>query len=73
MLLVLFQMSHSCIGYDLNRFPVLAKRIDEVVGNFLQDGLEPAENMIREIIEMEVWFFVSGQRHGRGGEYNPRN
>lgn len=39
---------------ELQRFPVLRKRIDEVIGNFLREGLEPSETMIGHIIEMEV-------------------
>lgn len=39
---------------DMQRFPVLRKRMDEVIGNFLREGLEPSETMIGHIIEMEV-------------------
>lgn len=39
---------------ELQRFPVLQKRMDEVVGNFLREGLEPSQAMIRDLIEMEV-------------------
>ena len=39
---------------ELQRFPVLRKRMDEVIGNFLREGLEPSETMIGHIIEMEV-------------------
>lgn len=41
---------------ELQRFPVLRKRMDEVMGNFLREGLEPSETMIGHIIEMEVWW-----------------
>lgn len=40
---------------ELQRFPVLRKRMDEVIGNFLREGLQPSETMIGHIIEMEVW------------------
>lgn len=46
---------------ELQRFPVLRKRMDEVIGNFLREGLEPSETMIGHIIEMEVclmWGFL---------------
>ena len=46
---------------ELQRFPVLRKRMDEVIGNFLREGLEPSETMIGHIIEMEVmciWVFT---------------
>lgn len=40
---------------ELQRFPILRKRMDEVIGNFLREGLEPSETMIGHIIEMEVY------------------
>ncbi|KAE9447001.1 hypothetical protein C3L33_21104, partial [Rhododendron williamsianum] len=49
----LIKMSHRCMVNELQRFPVLRKRMDEVVGNFLREGLEPSETMIGHIIEME--------------------
>lgn len=39
---------------ELQRFPVLQKRMDEVIGNFLREGLEPSQAMIRDVLEMEV-------------------
>lgn len=39
---------------ELQRFPVLRKRMDEVMSNFLREGLEPSETMIGHIIYMEV-------------------
>lgn len=39
---------------ELQRFPVLRKRMDEVIGDFLRNGLEPSEAMIGDIIDMEV-------------------
>ena len=53
------QMSHRCLGSELQRFPVLRKRMDEVIGGFLREGLQPAEAMIGHIIEMEVMVFKS--------------
>lgn len=47
-------MSHRCLASELQRFPVLRKSMDEVVGSFLREGLQPAETMITHIIEMEV-------------------
>lgn len=47
-------MSHRCMVNELQRFPILRKRMDEVIGNFLREGLEPSETMIGHIIEMEV-------------------
>lgn len=49
-------MSHHCLVNERQRFPVLRKRMDEVIGNFLRDGLQPSETMIGHIIEMEVWW-----------------
>lgn len=39
---------------ELQRFPILRKRMDEVIGHFLRQGLEPSEIMIGHIIDMEV-------------------
>ncbi len=52
--IVSVQISHRCLVNELQRFPVLRKRMDEVIGNFLREGLEPSETMIGHIIEMEV-------------------
>ncbi|CAI9279344.1 unnamed protein product [Lactuca saligna] len=38
---------------ELQRFLVLRKRMDDVIGNFLSDGLQPSETMIGHIVEME--------------------
>lgn len=43
---------------ELQRFPVLRKRMDDVIGNFLRDGLQPSETMIGHIVEMEVYIMV---------------
>ncbi|KAK6156755.1 hypothetical protein DH2020_011003 [Rehmannia glutinosa] len=50
----LIKMSHRCMVNELQRFPVLRKCMDDVIGNFLREGLEPSETMIRHIIEMEL-------------------
>ncbi|RYR65890.1 hypothetical protein Ahy_A03g011818 isoform A [Arachis hypogaea] len=50
----LMKISHRCMVTELQRFPFLRKRIDEVIGNFLREGLAPSETMIAHLIEMEV-------------------
>ncbi|MCH92205.1 dynamin-related protein 3A-like, partial [Trifolium medium] len=55
----LMKISHRCMVNDLQRFPFLRKRMDEVIGNFLREGLEPSEIMIHHIIEMESRCFFS--------------
>ncbi|GFS34534.1 dynamin-related protein 3A [Actinidia rufa] len=50
----LIKMSHRCMVNEQQRFPVLRKRMDDVIGNFLREGLEPSETMIGHIIEMEM-------------------
>lgn len=52
-----WQIAHRCESYELQRFPVLRRRIEEVVASFLRDGLAPAETMIGHLIEMEVLFY----------------
>ena len=54
MLSYLMQISHGCLITELQKFPVLKKRMSEVVCSFLRDGLRPAETMITHIIEMEA-------------------
>nr|CAB3486815.1 unnamed protein product [Digitaria exilis] len=53
----LIKISHGCLTSELQKFPILKKRMSEVVSNFLRDGLRPAETMITHIIEMEAsWY-----------------
>ncbi|KAL4588570.1 hypothetical protein LXL04_001462 [Taraxacum kok-saghyz] len=54
----LIKMSHRCMVNELQRFPVLRKRMDDVIGNFLRDGLQPSETMIGHIVEMEVHIII---------------
>ncbi|OVA01828.1 Dynamin central domain [Macleaya cordata] len=49
----LVKISHRWLVNELQRFPVLRKRIDEIIRNFLRAGLESSETMIGHIIEME--------------------
>ena len=46
---------------ELHRYPVLRKRIDEVVGRFLRENLGPATSIIGHIIEMEVYLLGWGE------------
>lgn len=48
------QMSHACEAPEVQRFPVLRRKLEEVMGKFLRDGIKPAERMIGNMIEMEV-------------------
>ncbi|GFS43625.1 dynamin-related protein 3A [Actinidia rufa] len=63
----LIKMSHHCMVNELQRFPVLRKRMDEVIGNFLQEGLEPSETMIGHIIEMEMDYINTSHPNFIGG------
>lgn len=54
--MVILQISHAC-ATDLQRFPLLTRRLEEVVGKFLRDGVKPAERMIANLIGMEVFIF----------------
>jgi dynamin 1-like protein len=49
-------MARYCMGMvtELQRFPLLRKRMEEVIGNFLLEGLNPSKNVIEHIIDMEV-------------------
>ncbi|KAL6515353.1 Dynamin-related protein 3A [Orobanche hederae] len=63
----LIKMSHHCMGNELQRFPILRKCMDEVVGNFLREGLEPSETMIGHIIEMEMDYINTSHPNFVGG------
>ncbi|KAL7206091.1 hypothetical protein ACSBR2_018910 [Camellia fascicularis] len=63
----LMKMSHRCMVNELQRFPVLRKRMDEVLGNFLREGLEPSETMIGHIIEMEMDYINTSHPRFIGG------
>ncbi|KAH6813480.1 dynamin-related protein 3A [Perilla frutescens var. frutescens] len=63
----LMKMSHRCMVNEMQRFPVLRKRMDEVIGNFLREGLEPSETMIGHIIEMEMDYINTSHPNFIGG------
>ncbi|KAL3635342.1 Dynamin-related protein 3A [Castilleja foliolosa] len=63
----LIKMSHRCMLNEMQRFPVLRKRMDEVIGNFLREGLEPSETMIGHIIEMEMDYINTSHPNFIGG------
>ncbi|CAN8270770.1 unnamed protein product [Cochlearia groenlandica] len=63
----LIKISHKCMMTELQRFPVLQKRMDEVIGDFLREGLEPAHAMIRDIIEMEMDYINTSHPNFIGG------
>ncbi|KNA03442.1 hypothetical protein SOVF_209150 [Spinacia oleracea] len=49
----LIKMSRSCESRELQRFPVLRKRMDAVMLNFLYDAMKPVEKRIVDTIDME--------------------
>ncbi|PSS02782.1 Dynamin-related protein like [Actinidia chinensis var. chinensis] len=63
----LIKMSHRCMVNEQQRFPVLRKRMDDVIGNFLREGLEPSETMIGHIIEMEMDYINTSHPNFIGG------
>ncbi|KAK4401806.1 Dynamin-related protein 3A [Sesamum angolense] len=63
----LIKMSHRCMVNELERFPVLRKRMDEVTGNFLREGLVPSETMIGHMIEMEMDYINTSHPNFLGG------
>nr|XP_043623837.1 dynamin-related protein 3A-like isoform X2 [Erigeron canadensis] len=63
----LIKMSHRCMVNELQRFPVLRKRMDDVIGNFLRDGLQPSETMIGHIVEMEMDYINTSHPNFIGG------
>ncbi|CAM8906965.1 unnamed protein product [Rhodiola kirilowii] len=63
----LVEISRRCMVSELQRFPVMRKRVDEVVGDFLREGLEPSETMIGHIIEMEMDYINTSHPNFIGG------
>ncbi|ESW20350.1 hypothetical protein PHAVU_006G201400 [Phaseolus vulgaris] len=63
----LMKISHRCMVTELQRFPFLRKRMDEVIGNFLREGLEPSENMIAHMVEMEMDYINTSHPNFIGG------
>ncbi|XP_078443415.1 dynamin-related protein 3A-like [Wolffia australiana] len=62
----LIKISHSCAA-DLQRFPLLTRRIEDVVGKFLRDGVKPAERMIANLIGMEMDYINTSNPSFIGG------
>ncbi|CAI9272075.1 unnamed protein product [Lactuca saligna] len=50
----LVKISHSCLMHELQRFPVLKMHINDIVGSFLFEGLQPSQTMIGHLVEMEI-------------------
>ncbi|XP_018483717.1 dynamin-related protein 3A-like isoform X2 [Raphanus sativus] len=63
----LIKISHKCMMNEIQRFPVLRKRMDEVIGDFLREGLEPSEAMIGDIIDMEMDYINTSHPNFIGG------
>ncbi|XP_010518214.1 PREDICTED: dynamin-related protein 3B isoform X2 [Camelina sativa] len=63
----LIKISHQCMMTELQRFPVLQKRMDEVIGNFLREGLEPSQAMIRDLLGMEMDYINTSHPNFIGG------
>eukprot|EP00252_Welwitschia_mirabilis_P025374 TRINITY_DN7890_c0_g2_i1.p1 TRINITY_DN7890_c0_g2~~TRINITY_DN7890_c0_g2_i1.p1 ORF type:complete len:461 (+),score=106.86 TRINITY_DN7890_c0_g2_i1:84-1385(+) len=63
----LLKISRTCKTVEIERFPVLQKRLDEVVGKFLREGLGPVELMIRHLIEMEMDYINTAHPSFIGG------
>ncbi|KAF9615798.1 hypothetical protein IFM89_026469 [Coptis chinensis] len=53
------QISRACKTIEMQRFPVLRRRLDEVLAKFLRDSVKPAERMIGNFIEMELVKFAT--------------
>ncbi|XP_020536360.1 dynamin-related protein 3A isoform X2 [Jatropha curcas] len=64
----LIKMSHSCQATELQRYPYLRRRLYEVMGKFLREGVKPAESMIRNIIEIEMDYINSSHPNFIGGK-----
>ncbi|XP_028095620.1 dynamin-related protein 3A-like isoform X1 [Camellia sinensis] len=64
----LIKMSRACEAMEIRRFPLLRRRLDEVMGKFLRDSVKPAERMIGNIIEIEMAYINSSHPDFIGGK-----
>lgn len=63
----LIKLSHKCLPNELQQFPILRKCMDDVVGKFLRESLQPAEAMITHIIAMEMDYINTSHPNFIGG------
>ncbi|KAG5540802.1 hypothetical protein RHGRI_020887 [Rhododendron griersonianum] len=63
----LIKITRTCEAMEIHRFPLLRRRLDEVMGKFLRDGVKPAERMIGNIIEMEMDYINCSHPNFIGG------
>ncbi|KAH7847695.1 hypothetical protein Vadar_029160 [Vaccinium darrowii] len=63
----LIKITRACEAMEIQRFPLLRRRLDEVMGKFLRDGVKPAERMIGNMIEMEMDYINSSHPNFIGG------
>ncbi|KAJ7554792.1 hypothetical protein O6H91_05G009400 [Diphasiastrum complanatum] len=63
----LVKISNQCVSSEMQRFPILRRRIEEVVAIFLCEGLAPAETMITHLIEMEMDYINTSHSGFIGG------
>ncbi|KAK9207791.1 hypothetical protein WN944_000138 [Citrus x changshan-huyou] len=64
----LIKMSHACAVTELQRFPVLRRHLDDVMGKFIRDSVRPAERMINSLIEIEMDYINSSHPNFVGGK-----
>ncbi|EFJ35472.1 hypothetical protein SELMODRAFT_404911 [Selaginella moellendorffii] len=63
----LVKMSHRCETNELQRFPVLRRRIEEAVSTCLREGLTPTETMISHLVDMEMDYINTSHPRFIGG------
>ncbi|XP_058222265.1 dynamin-related protein 3A-like [Rhododendron vialii] len=63
----LIKITRTREAMEIHRFPLLRRRLDEVMGKFLRDGVKPAERMIGNIIEMEMDYINCSHPNFIGG------
>ncbi|KAK2658873.1 hypothetical protein Ddye_005406 [Dipteronia dyeriana] len=63
----LIKISRACEVTSLQRFPILRRHLDDVMGQFLHDGVRPAQVMIKNLIELELGYINSSHPSFIGG------
>ncbi|KAK4491036.1 hypothetical protein RD792_001757 [Penstemon davidsonii] len=62
------QISYACEPIEMQRFPMLRRRLDDILKKFLHEGVKEAERMIENLIDMEMSYINSSHPKFIGGK-----
>ncbi|KAL3844063.1 hypothetical protein ACJIZ3_001466 [Penstemon smallii] len=64
----LLRISYACEPIEMQRFPILRRRLDDILKKFLHEGVKAAERMIGNLIDMEMSYINSSHPKFIGGK-----